>query len=87
MAPNRLELPANKGCAVTVRSSLERALRVRGYNDGRAGRDYAFPDNLLYVQSYENGKLARTRGHQREQGAATRTPVDGEPPARPRSAA
>jgi hypothetical protein len=73
--------------AVSVRSSLERALRVRGYNDGRAGRDYAFPDNLLYVASYANGQLARQRenGGQPEQGA--NPDADGAPPARPRSAA
>jgi hypothetical protein len=46
---------------VIVRSKLEHALRVRGYNDGYDRREKAFPKENLYLQSYEHGRQARAK--------------------------
>jgi hypothetical protein len=72
---------------VTVQSEMERALRVRGYNDGYAGREKSFPKEKVYLDSYANGKLARQRQRGREGGqkgrAATADGSGSRPPARP----
>jgi hypothetical protein len=44
-----------------VRLELEHALRVRGFNDGYAGRDKAFPKERLYCDSYKHGQQARAK--------------------------
>jgi hypothetical protein len=52
-----------------VKQKLEQALRVRGYNDGFAGREKAFPKDSRYAQSYEHGRLARAKEEDRKQAA------------------
>jgi hypothetical protein len=65
---------------VNVQAEMERALRTRGYNDGYAGHEKAFPKEKAYLDSYAHGRLARQRGRDggqkgRAEGSGSRPPA------------
>jgi hypothetical protein len=74
-----------------LKNKLEHALRVRGFNDGYAGHEKAFPKERSYLDSYQHGREAKAKEVRRrqgrsqpaEQGRAGGPRVDGKPLAPP----